>query len=124
MRPSAPYRVLSPVQRARRRYLPGETLSLTEEDAAALLAGGVIEAAPDRSPEPPADAGDRRAVAGDGARMATRVAAIRALPPDAPRTKSGAPTVAALEAALGHDLTSAERDAAWAAYNDARREET
>ena len=42
-------------------------------------------------------------------------------PVDTERMKSGAPTVAALEAALGHDLTSHERDAAWAAYSDAIR---
>ena len=42
----ATYTVKTPLQHGRTRYAPGDTVDLADNDAAALLRLGVIEAAP------------------------------------------------------------------------------
>ena len=83
-------------------YEPGATVSLPEVEARFLAGDGVVDlpSAPDRQAE--------------------IAAAIDRLDPDdrALWTKDDRPQVAALEAALGYDITAAERDAAWEARDD------
>ena len=85
-------------------YLPGDPVELADDIAAALLADGVVL-------EPETAAQDRKA---------RIIAAIGELDPDNPEhfTKGGKPEVKALEAILGFDITAAERDAAWAAFQE------
>ena len=87
--------------RADRLYRPGEAVALSEEDAEALLEGGVIQA--------PEDAAK--------ARKAAILAAYSGLHLDEPEqaTAEGKAKVEALEAVLGFDITAAERDEAHAA---------
>ncbi len=118
----AAYRVSSPLDHDQREYAPGEVVDLDATAAEPLLAAGVIEALPTASLPEATDATDARTADGEGDdRTAALFAAISALEPGREDhwTTSGKPEVRALNAAPGlGNVTAAERDAAWAAYQD------
>ena len=101
------YQVLSEVHCDQVAYLPGEPIELDEAHATPLLEAGAIA--------PPEGA------CGHG--LEEVQAAIGGLDRDDPGlwTKGGKPRTEALEAVLGRNVDSAERDAAWASWQ-ARQE--
>jgi len=144
MTASVTYVVLWPVKRGGRFYAGGERIDLTEGEAGVLLGLGAVSKLPESKrtvaldiglPEPAtadtkdtphadegagkgADPGPSPAAAADEDRHQAIVDVIAVLDPEDAQlwTKSGAPVVAALERVLGHDITAAERDAAWEGY--------
>ncbi len=122
------WRVLSPLQVGRVRHEPGAevALPLSAGEIAVLIERGIVAPAADAGDDAgtgtatgtPAPAGG----AGEG-REARLLAAIAGLEEGNPDhwTQDGRPEVRALKAATGlADLTAAGRDAAWAAYREAR----
>ena len=100
------YYAATPIEHDGARYEEGEALELNFAEARSL--GEAVSASA------PEDAGP--------AGVGSVVAAIGELDPDdaGSWTKSGKPELKALEALLGADLTAAERDEAWAAFQAAR----
>ncbi len=112
--PLTTYQVRSPVDHDHIRYALGSEIALSDAVAAPLLALGAIERT---------TAATNVEVEMDDVDDAI-VATIGRLDPDDPNhfTRSGAPQVGALETLLDRNITSAERDAAWATYQARRGE--
>ncbi len=117
------YRVLSPVKYAGRRWEVGEAVSLTDDDAEALLESGVVEATAEAAAagQAASSTGSQEGGVPEASREERLRAAIIELKPEDKDpeqwTKSGKPEVRALESMSGlEDVTAAERDAAWSAY--------
>ena len=112
------YEVIDRLDLDGRRYEAGTTVELTPEVAAPLIAADVVadpmDTAADASPAPAGGA--------EGGREADLHAAIAGLDlrSDDHWTRDGRPEVRALREATGlDDVSAAERDAAWAAYQEA-----
>ena len=119
------WRVIEPIEHDHVRHEPGTEITLTDAVAAPLIAAGAIALITpgDDADVEAVDVEVEEVVETDDAETETTevtpiAAAIAKLDPDDPAqwTRGGAPQVSALEALLDRDVTSAERDAAWAAY--------
>ncbi|GAB4373804.1 MAG: hypothetical protein Kow00114_35950 [Kiloniellaceae bacterium] len=89
-------------------YGPGWVMEMSTEAAAAAAAGGDWEAAPVRKPAKP--------VKPEGDDLTAAIAAAIGKLAEGDFGKDGVPNVKPLEKALGYDVTAAERDAGWAAF--------
>lgn len=105
-----------PISYNGKRHEPNTPIKLPDADAGPLLAIGHIALASDLEAEAAAAAATEQASTADQARKAKIVEAMQAMDPanDQLWTAEGAPTVAAIEGAVGFDITEAERDLIWA----------
>ena len=103
------YLVKSPVKLPDGIRQEGETVELDEQAAAELIALGAVTAVKDIAPD-------------SGERAAAIQTAIANLDPENTENwlKDGRPTAGPLSAALGFTVSAADRDAAWAAFQETK----
>ncbi len=112
------YHTNEPIRHNGKDFAPGDTLELSDADAAGLIAAGAIvpaREAPVTAPAPD-DPATRAAT-----RAATLAAALTQLDPDNAEQwlKDGRPKSDALAVYAGFPVSAAERDAAWEQFKTA-----
>ena len=114
------YLALVPIEHDHVRYAVGSKLALDALTAEPLLAAGAVRcASPAPAPAPAedeeSDSGRPRAVETDSDALVAAISELDGANP-AHWTRTGKPQVAVLEGLAGRDVSSTERDAAWARY--------